>query len=400
MSSNPRAPRIASIGAWLLLGFACLLYLALMHDIVPSPARALIQRGEPASNAIQAGFDELIRTVLILLLWIVLAILLFLGGTGRKAPLQTRVAAAILLPLSGVAAIYATDLYARYAGWAIVVPALLPPVIALYAMWARLPVLHAAFPAKTVNAAIGGAILVLTIAPVPLSAVDASIYAAGEPERQRQREALRAANEQIDVRRSKEFLERDIARYQALNADSPLRDVLGQLPGGSDPELSARREEVLAKARQVKTRQSDVVALLEEPPPGDTSTRGRGKIEWLEDLWRLDIEATPAVCKAYGDALRQEAENVRKYIRKYNTREQQADYGWALWAWDVREALERQLPNIKWLIHEHCDLGDTLAVVETRVRELCELGQCADTNSDGRRTLAFLDTLAALRRPQ
>ena len=53
MSTNPRAPRIASIGAWLLLGFTCLLYLALMHDILPSPAREFIQRGEPASNAIQ-----------------------------------------------------------------------------------------------------------------------------------------------------------------------------------------------------------------------------------------------------------------------------------------------------------------------------------------------------------
>ena len=48
----------------------------------------------------------------------------------------------VQLTLSGVAAIYATDLYASYAGWAIVVPALLPPLIALYAMRMRLPVLR------------------------------------------------------------------------------------------------------------------------------------------------------------------------------------------------------------------------------------------------------------------
>jgi hypothetical protein len=399
MSTDPRAPRMASIGALLLLGFGCLLYLAMMHVITPSHARELIRGGEPASNAIQGAFDELVRDVLILLLWIVLAILLFLGGKGQKMPPQARVAAAILLPLSGVAAFYATDLHQRYAGWAIVVPALLPPLIALYAMWARLPVLHAALPAKIINAAVWGAILVLTIAPLPLSVIDASAFAAGEPERQRQREALRAANEQIDAQRNEEFRERDIARFQALNADSPLRDYLGDLPGASDPKLSARDEEALAKARQVKSRQSDVVALLEEPISGDTSTRGRGKIESLEDLWRLDIEATPAVCKAYGDALRQEAENVRKYIREYNSREQQNDYAWVLWAWDAREALERQLPNIKWLIREHCDLGDALAVIETGVRELCEQDRCPDTNPDGHRTLAFLDTLAALRRP-
>jgi len=387
MSTDSRAPRMASIGALLLLGLACLLYLAMMRVIAPSHAREFIHGGDPAGNAIGEGLAQLFGGVLFLLLWIVLAILLFLRGKGQKMPPQTRVAAAILLPLSGVATIYATDLYASYAGWAIVVPALLPPLIALYAMWARLPVPHAALPAKTVNAAIGGAILVLTIAPVPLSAVDASIYAAGEPERQRQREAYLAANEQIDAQRNEEFRERDNARFQALNADSSLGDYLSDL---SYRDLSTRHEEALAKARQVKSRQSDVVALLGEPTPGDTSTRGRGNIEWLEDLWRLDIEATLAVCKAYGDALRQEAENVRKY-----SHDQVDDY-----AWDVREALERQLPNMKWLIHEHCDLGDILAVIETGVRELCEPDWCPDTSSDGHRTLAFLDTLAALRRPQ
>jgi hypothetical protein len=378
---------MASIGALLLLGFACLLHLALMHDIVPSPAREFIQRGEPASNAIQEAFDELIRGVLILLLWIVLAILLFLGGKSRKMLPQALGAAAILLPLSGLTAIYATDLYASYAGWAIVVPALLPPLIALYAMWRCLPALQAALPAKIINPAAWGAMLVLTFAPFPLSVIDARIYAAGEPERQRQREALLAANEQIEVQLSEQNSERDNARFQALNADSPLSDYFLDL---SDPEDSTRHEEALAKARQVKSRQSDVVALLEEPTPGDTSARGRGNIEGLEDLWRLDIEATPAVCKAYGDALRQEAENVQKY-----SHDQADDY-----AWDVRDALERQLPNMKWLIREHCDLGDILAVIETRVRELCEPNRCLDTNSDGHRTQVFLDTLAALRGSQ
>jgi hypothetical protein len=384
MSTDPRAPRMAFIGGLLLLGVACLLYRPMMLNIARSASHELIESGE---TSLGRGFDELFRGVLILLLWIVLAILLFLRGKGQKMPPQALVAAAILLPLSGVAAIYAANLYASYAGWAIVVPALLPPLIALYAMWARLPALHAALPARVINVAIGGAILVLTIAPLPLSVIDASTYAAGEPERQRQRVAYQAANEQIDAQRNEEFWKRDTARFQALNADSPLRDYLSDL---SYRDLSTRHEEALAKARQVKSRQSDVVTLLEEPTPGDTNVRGRGNIEWLQDLWRLDIEATPAVCKAYGNALRQEAENVRKY-----SHDQVDEY-----AWDVREALERQLPNMKWLIREHCDLGDILAVIETRIRELCELGRCPDTNDDGHRTPAFLDTLAALRRPQ
>jgi hypothetical protein len=146
----------------------------------------------------------------------------------------------------------------------------------------------------------------------------------------------------------------------------------------------------VAKARQVKSRQSDVVPLLEKFSSDDGPARSRGEIEYLEVLWRLDIEATPAVCKAYGDALRQEAENVRKFSHDQRPND----------AWEVKEAIERQLPNMKWLIREHCDLGDTLAVVETRVRELCGENGCLDTNDYGHKTLVFIDTLAALRRPQ
>ena len=391
MSTDPRAPRMASIGALLLLGFACLLYLALMRDIVPSPAREFIQRGEPASNAIQGAFTELVAFFLIFLLWIVLAILLFRrGGNSHKMPLLALAAAAILLPLSGVAAIYAADLYASYAGWAIVVPALLPPLIALYAMWMRLPALHATLPARVINVAALGAILVLTLAPFPLSVIDPRTYAAGEPERQRQREAYLAAAEQQEARyreREAQDRERDIARFQALNADSPLGDYIDDL---SYPEGSTRHEAAVAKARQVKSRQSDVVPLLEKFSSDTGPTRSRGTIEYLEDLWRFDIEATPAVCKAYGDALRQEAENIGKFSHDQRPND----------AWEVKEALERQLPNIKWLIGEHCDLGDTLAVIETRVRELCGENGCLDTNSVGRETLAFIDTLAALHQSQ
>src|SRR2546421_9934297 len=120
MSTDPRAPRMASIGALLLLGLACLLYLAMMHEIARSPSHLLIEGGEALAHGLQEAFDELVRGFLILLLWIVLAILLFLGGKGQKMPPQALVAGATLLPLSGVAAIYAAALHARYAGWAIV----------------------------------------------------------------------------------------------------------------------------------------------------------------------------------------------------------------------------------------------------------------------------------------
>jgi len=40
---------------------------------------------------------------------------------------------------------------------------LLPPIIALYAVWARLPQLHSILPAKTTSLAAWAAVLVLSI---------------------------------------------------------------------------------------------------------------------------------------------------------------------------------------------------------------------------------------------
>jgi hypothetical protein len=380
MSTDPRAPRMAFIDALPLLGLACLLYLGMMM-LAPSPAHPPIESGEAS---LVRGLDELFRDLsrglLIVLLWIVLAILLFRrGGNSQKMPPQALVAAAILLPLSGVAAIYATDLYARYAGWAIVVPASLPPLIALYAMWARLPALHAALLTNIINAAACGAILVLTIAPVPLSAVDASAYAAGEPERQRQREDFLAANEQ-QAQRNEQNREREkaearepaIARFQALTSDTSLSDYLDALDSYTyyAPD-EAGHEETLAKGRRIKSRQADAVALLKE-----------GRIKRMQELWNLDIEATPAVCAAYRDALRHEAAEVDPMSIDFSK----------------VNVIGGQLPNLKWLVKEHCDLVDLLAFTETRIREVCaKPNDCLASDRDP--TLAVADTLAALRRP-
>jgi hypothetical protein len=383
VSTDPRAPRMAFIDALPLLGLACLLYLAMMMlGIAPSPAHPPIESGEAS---VVRGLDELfrglLRGLLIVLLWIVLAILLFRrGGNSQKMSPQALVAAAILLPLSGVAAIYAANLYASYAGWAIVVPASLPPLIALYAIWMRLPVLHAALPAKIINPAAWGAILVLTLAPLPLSVIDASTYAAGEPERQRQREAYLAAserqaqlNEQNREREKAEAREPAIARFQALTPDSSLSDYLDALDSYTyyAPD-EAGHDETLAKGRQIKSRQADAVALLKE-----------GRIRRMEELWNLDIEATPAVCAAYRDALRHEAAELDPMS---------IDFARV-------NVIAGQLPNLKWLVKEHCDLVDLLAFTEKRIREVCDKpNDCLASDRDP--TLAVADTLAALRRPQ
>jgi len=105
----------------------------------------------------------------------------------------------------------------------------------------------------------------------------------------------------------------------------------------------------------------------------------QGKIELLEELRNLDIEVTPDVCTAYGDALYEEVAKV------------------GLGYTDGREAVERQLPNMKWLAGAHCDLDAALGFVETRFRDYCGRHQCRASDIADRPILTFLDTLGALR---
>jgi hypothetical protein len=194
------------------------------------------------------------------------------------------------------------------------VPILLPPLVALFAFWSRQP------------AVMIGAIAVVTLAVVPLAALDEQQGSArwATPEREAIKHAI------LEQRRQE--ME---AEFQKLNEDSALEDYLQFVNGFyPNPLGEAGIERALADARRVKSRQSDAVMLL-----------NGSKIDRLDDLWRLDLAATPELCAAYGDAL-----------QRYAAREIRFDYTVA--------ALERQLPNMKWLIGQHCDLDASLAALD------------------------------------
>ena len=148
---NEPSRRTIRIGTYLVLALASGLYVAMLLNVqVPAGG------GEARiANAYQVLF-------LTLWLWIVLAVLLGICGVMGEMPRWAGIAAIFLHPLSGVAAFVAIDMAERHA-WAIVFPVLLPLLTALYAMWARLPQLHAKLPAKTMSLAAWGTILVLSI---------------------------------------------------------------------------------------------------------------------------------------------------------------------------------------------------------------------------------------------
>jgi hypothetical protein len=160
MPADLRSLRSVPVGACLLFVVAFGLYIAMLASIV-TPAEA--GGGEAV---IGAAFQELFITAG---LWIALAVLLLVGGMRGEMPRWAAIAGIFLHPLSGVATFIALDMCSRSIGWAITFPVLLPALMALYAMWARLPQLHGVLPANTTSATIWCATLILSIAPLVLA---------------------------------------------------------------------------------------------------------------------------------------------------------------------------------------------------------------------------------------
>jgi hypothetical protein len=146
-------------GALLLCVVAGWLYRDLIVNVVASAA-------VHGPTAVADGIGNLI---LVFQLWVVLAVLLWLGRSRGKMP--DRVAGA-LIPMhlfAGIAVARSTGLYSTRVPWVIVFPMLIPPLIATYAMWARLPQLHVRLPGRPVSVAIWGAVLVLSTVSMVLA---------------------------------------------------------------------------------------------------------------------------------------------------------------------------------------------------------------------------------------
>lgn len=153
MPEWPTKLRSIPFGAIALLAVAATLYVALL-------ANALPLTGGGGEDRISQAFGAFFLT---LSLWLVLALLLMVGGVGGKMPRWAAYTAIPLHPLAGVAEAVALDAVSRNVVGAMLFVVLLPLVIAGYAMWARLTVLHKACPPQPVSAAAWGAIALLTI---------------------------------------------------------------------------------------------------------------------------------------------------------------------------------------------------------------------------------------------
>jgi hypothetical protein len=330
-----RSPPIGAVALALLAGLLYALQLAALRDSGHSDAA-----GNGLNDAIVALFG--------ITLWIVLAGLMLVAYKNGRMPDWSVTGALALVPLSGYGCFTATSLYAAHGGWAFIVPALVPPVIVVYALSIRIAALAEAVPERFSSALAGGALLALIAASIWASRLDELVAPARQAALQASYDKMQAEQEKV----SAENRAADEAKFAALGPDSPLRDYLEYL-NGSD----ARAHLAMEGARHARSLQADATALLQE----------RDRLVHLRELWQLDIEATPALCKAYDAALRRSAVKIDP---SYSNR--------------LGEAidLEFQLPNLKWLVAQHCDLRGVLTNLARRlrvVRDSSRIDQLADT---------------------
>jgi hypothetical protein len=326
----------------------------------PSGGNPAVSSGE---DRMGLAWAEVFSLLFGIPLWLVLAGMLRNAAKYGRMPAGTGFYAAALWVIGACATWGSALVYFSFqGGWSVLVPALLPPLIAGYAVWMRLPSLAALTSPERASWFGLGAIALAAIAAVPLGFLDQAQFPSrvAQFEKEMQAADARAAVDAARLRQEEE------AKFHTLTPDSALADYLTFITERFDhpPE---RREQALAGARLVRTRQDDAVHLLEQ-----------GQILSLDDLWQLNLQVTPALCVAYDNALRRFADDPAWYDSS------------------ATNLLELQLPNIHFMTGGQCNLDAGLGAAAARMEKaLASLGQ------DDRRAgwQQFHDTLVALRQP-
>ena len=320
----------------MLLLLACLPYVLLVA-MLPDPNDFPGEGGGEAR--IGRGFQELWAYVAcgatVLLLWLALWRAARSGGISGWA----RRTIPLLVPAAGAAMTFAMAQSFDQPGPLLpLVPTVLPPAIAAYALWGCLPVLSRWLPDSLARPRIDGVaiglIAALTLAAIPLGIIDDASW----PRRlDRHRAEMAAADAAAKAAGEQE--ERALReKFARLGPDFSLRDYI------EARQWYLSGVDILGGARLVKSRQSDAVAMLKD-----------GMILDLNDLWQLDLRPSPALCDAYGPALAATFGRAGSYRGSA-----------------YLDLLDAQFPNLRWLREGHCDLDGRLAEVDAQLAWMLE----------------------------
>jgi lipoprotein NlpI len=325
MSGTPGPTRQSPVTAIILTLVAGFLYLFVLMNTIALPGLESIDKGLAAIYAF----------VGIVLLWLVLAALLLVGAAKGNMPLWAGAIGFVAHPMSAAAAITSLIVLSDHSdapSWYITFVALPPPLLALYALWAHFPRLHAILPPTPTSATVLGILLVMSFGQLAYTF---------ERDRERTVQAARESKEADALYAEEQEAKRqaNLARFQRLNADSPLSDWQEFIGKGNDLEKQA-----VAIVRTMPRRQADAEAMLRvgEPFP-------------MYHVSELDLAVTPAFCTGAGDYLTKNAEN-------HHPSSPDQRYVFA------SEHFDPWLPTMAWLISKDCNLDAAVAAMQKAVR--------------------------------
>jgi lipoprotein NlpI len=323
MTIGETARRKPPIGAILVLILAALLYAAMMA--------ALDDLHRSGNDAMGRGLDAGFGFLFGIGLWLLLGVLLLIGWLRGAMPDWSVMVAGVLWPASAVSVAIAFD-FIEHDSRYLIVPGLLPPAIAAYAMWARLVGLHRLFPPLPTSIIAWVAIALIAAMPLPrffIERHERHVIAAQEAAEAERQAAIEAEKQRLNLE-----------RFEKLSPDSPLWDYDAFF--GKDNPLSDR---AIAAARALTHLQADAEEALRRD-------MGFPLVEYS----RLDLEATPAFCAAAGNLLRQEA-----VAHPAPT----ADTEYELAVLPYLEADD--MGAIEWLTR-HCDIDDAVAQIRDTLK--------------------------------
>lgn len=258
-ATRPKPP----VGAILVLILAGLLYAAMMA--------ALDDLHRPGNDAMGRGLDAGFGFLFGIGLWFLLGVLLLIGWIRGAMPDWSVMVAGVLWPASAVSAAIAFN-FIEHDGSYLIVPGLLPPAIAAYAMWARLTRLHRVLPPLPTSIIAWVAIALIAAMPLPRFVIERHerhVIAAQEAAEAERQAAIEAEKQR-----------QNLERFEKLTADSPLWDYTAFF--GKDNPLSER---AIATARALPHRDADAAEALR---------RDMGFP--LVEYGRLDLTPTPGFC--------------------------------------------------------------------------------------------------------
>ncbi len=330
VKTSSAAPAIAAgLGALALLLWA--LALTTLSDLAGSDA---------AGN----GYAQAYAAIELFILWALLALVTLIACVKGEVAWPAVITAAILIPASGVAAFVVLGLLSTPSLppflWPIVTPALVPPLVLAFDLWALFPSLRTAIPARLAGGVIWGVTLLLCLSVFAFQHV-----------RDRAIGQIAAASEKYRA---------DLAK---LPADAPLWEWVPFL----DTRNASAQGDLLARMSKLAKRQSEAELMLE-----------RGDFPLLY-LGSLDLTPTPALCDKARALLR------RQIAPLVATSPNSKPYK------DVAVQVSGALSAMKWLGGYDCDIDAESQAWETMAKsyrdpnfDVYELAELRDPKNRGR----------------